>query len=162
MRTWTKEQLYNALLESRSWTDVLRLLGLQEAGGNYSTLRHYTQKYGFSTNHFTSQGWSRGKNLGPKKPLSFYLTEDSNVKSDNIRKRLIKEGYKEHKCEQCGIIEWCGLPTPLELHHINGKKRDFRLDNLRVVCNNCHAQTNNYRGKNKTCRGVVEQQTRGS
>jgi heterodisulfide reductase subunit B len=61
------------------------------------------------------------------------------------------EGLKEHKCECCGIIEWNGKPAPIELDHINGNRRDNSLDNLRVLCPNCHAQTDTYRGKNKKC-----------
>ena len=56
---------------------------------------------------------------------------------------------KEHKCESCGISEWLGKPLSLELDYINGDRYDNRLQNLRILCPNCHAQTDTYRGKNK-------------
>lgn len=66
---------------------------------------------------------------------------------ENIRNRLLSEGIKEHKCECCGLTEWLGHPISLELHHLNGIHTDNRLENLQVLCPNCHAQTDNYSGK---------------
>jgi 5-methylcytosine-specific restriction endonuclease McrA len=63
-------------------------------------------------------------------------------------KRLFDSNLKEHKCEHCGKTEWLGYSIPLELHHINGIHTDNRIENLRVLCPNCHALTDNYRGKN--------------
>ena len=65
-----------------------------------------------------------------------------------LRKRLIDSGLKEAKCECCERTEWFGKPIALELHHVNGIKSDLRLENLRILCSNCHAFTDNYRGKN--------------
>lgn len=61
---------------------------------------------------------------------------------------MIKEGYKEYKCECCGLTEWRGKPIPLELHHKDGNHDNNKLDNLEILCPNCHAQTDNYTGKN--------------
>ena len=66
-----------------------------------------------------------------------------------IKKRLIKEGLKKYQCEMCGLIEWHGIKIGLELDHINGNCYDHRLENLRLLCPNCHATTSTYRGKNK-------------
>jgi hypothetical protein len=56
-----------------------------------------------------------------------------------LRRRLIKAGLKEARCESCGISEWQGQPLPLALDHINGVHTDNRLENLRILCPNCHA-----------------------
>ena len=96
-------------------------------------------------------GWNVGNRYRPIKtaqPLTEILVENSNYQSFKLAKRLLKEGYKERKCEMCGNTHWCNYLIPLELHHINGIKTDNRLENLQMLCPNCHALTDNYRGKN--------------
>ena len=66
-----------------------------------------------------------------------------------MKARLIKEGYIEYKCAICGIKDWLGQPLSLQLDHINGINDDHRLENLRLLCPNCHSQTDTYAGKNK-------------
>ena len=81
--------------------------------------------------------------------LEDILVENSTYQSNKLRKRLLAEGIKEHRCELCNLREWMGKPIPLELDHINGNNADHRLFNLRIICPNCHAQTDHYRGKNR-------------
>ena len=73
----------------------------------------------------------------------------STISIPKLRERLLKEGLKEHKCEnpKCGLSEWHNLPIPLQLHHINGDRTDNRLENLQLLCPNCHALTDNYCGR---------------
>ena len=66
-----------------------------------------------------------------------------------MRKRLIIEGLKNHRCECCGLSEWLEEPIPLELDHIDGDHYNNMLENLKILCPNCHAKTPTYRGKNK-------------
>jgi 5-methylcytosine-specific restriction endonuclease McrA len=64
--------------------------------------------------------------------------------SSRLRKRLIKDGYKENKCEECGIKEWNGKSLTCELHHIDGNRGNNKLENLLIICPNCHSQTPNH------------------
>lgn len=66
-----------------------------------------------------------------------------------LKLRLIKEGYKENKCEKCGTFEWNGKELNCELDHIDGDKTNHKLENLRILCPNCHSQTPTYRAKNR-------------
>ena len=65
-----------------------------------------------------------------------------------LKKRLLKENILQNKCDICGIVEWNGQPLSLELHHKDGVSSNHRLENLQILCPNCHSQTNNFRAKN--------------
>jgi len=70
-----------------------------------------------------------------------------NLKSDRGRKGAIirERGYS---CEVCGISEWMGKPILLELDHIDGNSDNNHRENLRLICPNCHSQTETYKGAN--------------
>lgn len=65
-----------------------------------------------------------------------------------MKSRLLKAQILEYKCATCGISEWNNNPITLQLDHINGVHDDHRLNNLRLLCPNCHSQTSTYAGKN--------------
>lgn len=71
------------------------------------------------------------------------------VNRNHLRLRLLADGLKEARCEQCGLTEWRGRPAPLQLHHINGDGRDNRPENLQILCPNCHSQTDSWGGRNR-------------
>ena len=151
MRTkYSEQDLIEAVKTSSSIADVCRKVGLKPAGGNYKTIKQKIIKFNIDDSHFLGQGWNVGLKFNPKpaKDIEQYLVENSTYQSSKLAKRLLKEGYKEHKCEVCELTEWLGKLIPLELHHINGISSDHRIDNLQLLCPNCHAQTDNYRGKN--------------
>ncbi len=148
-RNYTDEEFVKIVEESGSLRQVLSKLNLKEAGGNYQCAKERIKKLNLSTSHFHGQAWNKGKQLPKRQPIETYLVEDRLVQSNNLKKRLINEGIKEHKCECCGITEWNGKITPIELDHIDGNRYNNTLENLRLLCPNCHAQTETYRGKNK-------------
>ena len=148
-RNYTDEEFAKAVENSGSLRQVLQKLNLREAGGNYQCAKERIKKLGLSIDHFHGQAWNRGKKIGPKRPVETYLVENRLVQSNSLKKRLLAEGLKEHKCECCGITEWNGKPAPIELDHIDGNRYNNTIENLRILCPNCHAQTDTYRGKNK-------------
>jgi hypothetical protein len=77
-------------------------------------------------------------------PLDELLAEDTPRSRWNIKRRLIAAGLKEDRCEECGLSEWRGEALPLELHHVNGDRHDNRLENLALLCPNCHSQTDTF------------------
>ena len=124
-------------------------LGLQPSGGNYSCVKRYVAELKLDTSHWTGQSWNKGKLFGPRRPIEEYLVENSNIQSHKLKNKLLRAGLKQPKCECCGITEWNGKSAPLELDHINGVNTDNQIENLRILCPNCHAQTDTYRGRNK-------------
>jgi len=66
-----------------------------------------------------------------------------------LKNRLISEGFKNNECEICGITQWNGKYISMQLDHIDGDSHNHLLENLRMICPNCHSQTDTYCGKNK-------------
>jgi hypothetical protein len=81
-------------------------------------------------------------------PLDELLTTKPRSRP-NIKQRLLAAGLKQNRCEQCGICTWRGERLSLALHHVNGNRHDNRLENLALLCPNCHSQTRNYGGKKR-------------
>jgi len=205
MKTWTDEQLRDAVAQSRNVSQTLRLLGLRPVGANYDTIRRSVAELGIDTRHFVRRNrataseaalreavaaaanrteamellrwpmttasrrrlaemialyevdvshfrltaWNKGMRLGSTgRPLTEYLVVGSTCKSSWLRQRLVEEGIFEPECATCGNATWQGRPIPLELEHKNGNRNDNRLENLELLCPNCHALTPTYRGRN--------------
>jgi hypothetical protein len=146
---YTDLQLIEAVQHATSIRQVLAKLGLVEAGGNYSLVKRRIRDLKLTTSHFKGQGWRKG-NRNPvvqPQPLHEILRRGTEFQSYKLKRRLFAEGLKMAQCESCLGTEWLGQPIPLELDHINGDATDNRIENLRILCPNCHALTATYRGK---------------
>lgn len=151
-KRWTEQQLREAVRNSTSIRQVLGKLNLKQAGGNYAQIKKYLKFYKINTKHFKGKGWSKGlKGIGkPIIPIKNILVKNSDFQSYKLKKRLFAEKIKLPKCEECG---WSERSTdgrlPLELDHINGNSRDNRIQNLRILCPNCHCLKPTHRGRNR-------------
>jgi len=81
-------------------------------------------------------------------PVEVLMQAGRGTIRSHLKARLIRDGLLEEKCAECGIMSWRDKPLALELHHINGVNNDNRLDNLQLLCPNCHSQTPTYGGRN--------------
>ena len=133
---------------SSSTADVLRSLGYSVKGNSWA--------YKIVSERMEKLSISFGKKLKinpegkiERLPLEAILTKDSEYNRTKLKDRLISEGFKEYKCECCGLTEWMNKPISLQLHHLNGIHNDNRLSNLQLLCPNCHSQTNNFGTKGK-------------
>lgn len=150
MKKISKEVFEKIVAESYCIADICRKIGWQPRGDNYKVVHRYIDEYGVDTTHFRPHRTNVGNilNKGKEKPASFYLKEKSYVKTSSLKWKLFSEGLKEYKCEKCGCTIWNGQQLALQLHHINGDDTDNRLENLQILCPNCHSQTDNFCGKN--------------
>ena len=105
-------------------------------------------EFGVDYSHFTGKAWNKNpSNPVYKGKYLAKLCEHSSLNSSNAKNLVYKLGLKENKCEICGITEWLGKPIVCELHYING---DNRIENLQILCPNCHSQTDNFRSRNRS------------
>ena len=144
---YTDEDVADAVARNVSMRQTLLQLGLAPLGGNYKTLRRRIEVLQLSTDHWTGQAQKGSANKGGPvpTPLDEILRKGTLYKSYRLKARLIEAGHFEHKCYACGLSEWMDQQIPLELEHISGDSTDNRLENLTLLCPNCHAQTSTYR-----------------
>ena len=147
--SWDIEKLPEVVANSTCWVDVIRAYGLNDkSAGNWKTFQSYANRLGIDTSHFV--GKRSGRAVSPnKRSLDEILVADSDYRGCHLRGRLIQSGLKPDRCESCHLGEWMGQKIALELDHINGNNRDNRIENLRILCPNCHAMTDTWRGRNK-------------
>ena len=147
----SKEEAENIVKRCSSIADFCRAVGWEPKGDNYKTFHKYVLEYGLDTSHFSGQK----SNIGNKNNKAFEKSVKEYVKSKSVRsstllKKLINEGIKERRCECCKNTEWLGEEIPLEIHHKDGNHFNNDIGNILVLCPNCHAKTDTYRGrKNK-------------
>lgn len=137
---YIKENLgiINKMIENkRPKFEIARVLNVK-----YATLDKYLKKFGIDYKGNPSRkGFSH---YSERKDINTYLNGNTTIQASKLRTRLIEEGLKEEKCECCGNTEWMGKKIPLELHHKNFNHYDNRLENLQILCSNCHSIAHEY------------------
>lgn len=150
---YSDEDFIKAVETSFSVRDTLKKLGQAPHGGSYKVFDLRVKKLNIDISHFTGQGHLKGKshNWSPKIELSDLLVSNSPVAlSTKYKQRIIEAGLLNHECIKCGIKDtWQGETIVLHIDHINGDHFDHRIENLRLLCPNCHSQTPTYCAKNK-------------
>jgi 5-methylcytosine-specific restriction endonuclease McrA len=153
LRRRSQDEYQRAVAETFSAAAALRVLGLRPAGGNYATLHSRIREHMISIAHWTGQGHLRGKTNAhvPSIPLEQILVKRSRYRGSTslLKSRLVRAGLLRYCCARCGMSQWMESVLALHLDHVNGDRTDNRLENLRLLCPNCHSQTPTYCGRNR-------------
>lgn len=151
---YTDEQIRQAASSAKSYSDVIRRLGIRiGSGGTFNHIQQRVVSLGLHTSFPSGKGWSRGKMIeGPQRKtpeqiLVLRKGEEPKRHSHQLV-RALKEVGVPYKCSECELEPvWKGKPLNLQVDHINGDNRDNRRENLRFLCPNCHTQTDTYGNK---------------
>lgn len=135
--------------DSKSFREVIEAYDYKESGGVYSYLKSVMKKYNIDHSHFLGQGWSKGKTRDDDERIEKtskqiewsdkeVFKKGTRIKGQNLVKRLLRSSKKEYKCEECNRKTWKGNPITLIPHHINEDSSDNRIENIELLCPNCH------------------------
>lgn len=151
-RKYTKESLEEAVKHCKSYADVVRYFGNKPHGSTGNNIKKRILEFGIDVSHFGKDTWNKGlKQPHTRKNKEDILVFDKNkntrTKHYMLYRSLLEIG-REEKCEQCKIgTEWNGLKLTLQVDHIDGNCINNLPDNLRILCPNCHSQTENFGSK---------------
>ncbi|MER6527935.1 HNH endonuclease [Streptomyces sp. NPDC001508] len=146
---WTREILQTAVSASSNMGEVLRRLGLDVVGGHHTHISRRIKAYGIDTSHFRVP--TQGGGRRPRAPEGLLVKQSAadarRMQSSRLKRAMLAHGIDE-RCAMCGMAPvWLGEPLPLEVDHIDGDWRNNEIENLRLLCPNCHSTTDTYRGR---------------
>ncbi len=145
-----EDEFREIIAQATSVTEILRNIEASIGGSSRETLQKRIELLQIDTSHLSVWKERVGEKFSERKiPLENILVEHSTYQRQHLKRRLIENGLMENRCAICGLEpEWEGKELTLDLDHINGIKDDNRLENLRLVCPNCHSQTGTFAGRN--------------
>lgn len=148
-----KDKLQEIFDTSSSKKEIFDKIGITSRGSNYITLDRYVKHFEIDTSKFENNKLDNIKSNPFKLNNDDIFIKDSSYNNNsNIKARLLNDYNFEYKCSKCGISEWNSEKISLQLDHINGNNCDNRIENLRLLCPNCHSQTPTFSGRNLTNR----------
>lgn len=146
MFTTTDEQIIDAIAFSNSMREAASKTNL-----HYNTFSRRAKQLGIYKPNQGGKGKSKPKADGNGKIQLAEILDGSHpsYQTFKLKRRLYKSGIKQNKCEICSLESWLSAPIECELDHIDGNSYNHKLENLRILCPNCHSQTTTFRAKKR-------------
>lgn len=138
-----KSKFERAIAEAKTMRGACRLLGI-----SYQTFRSHAKRLGLFVPNQGASGTKRGEPRTSTPLQEILQGMHPNFTTGCLKRKLIKAGLKKNECEECGLSEWRGKPLTIQLDHIDGERHNHRWENLKMLCPNCHSQTETYCGRN--------------
>lgn len=138
--------------ESSSIAEICRKLNVSGSGDQHKQIKKVLNERGIDYSHINiGLGSNAGRKFEVEKiPLKDILIKDSSYNRGHLKRRLIEEGLLKEQCRKCGLgNKWQGKEIALQLEHINGNGKDNRIENLEMLCPNCHSQTATWGNKKR-------------
>ena len=152
---WSEKRVRDAVSEANCWFNCLELLGIPKKGYNYRTLQNRVRDYGIDVSHFDysyahlHNGQHYARHLSNRAESDVFCL-GANVKISSLKKEYIRRFMAGvPRCEECGITEWNGKELVFQIHHLDGNNRNHVKENLKLLCPNCHSQTENFSNKKR-------------
>lgn len=146
---YSKEIIEEAVKNNFTLSDVMRSLNLKPRGSNFSRFKKMIVHFQIDTTHFKQPGSPGSVHTIKTFTEEILILNGKGWNSNSIKKKLFEFNLMKNECSLCGSLPvWNGQPLTLQLDHIDGNHRNNELNNLRILCPNCHSQTDNYSAKN--------------
>jgi hypothetical protein len=149
----TKEEFQARVNKCNSIADILRSFSFVAGAANYKTVYARVKEDNIDISHIKIGPRANAGRpfLAARKNVTEYLYNGSTIDSKSLKKKIFRDNILEKKCSECGVGPfWCNKPLTLQLHHINGDSYDNRLENLCILCPNCHTQTDTFVGRHRS------------
>lgn len=146
------EELNEIIKNSVSRIEILRKLNIKNpaGGGWYRIINNYFKLNNIDTSHLLGKGWSKNQKRIFKNQINdedIFIKNSKHGHGHTVKRRYIKYIKSvgiDYECTICKIKEWQNKKISLHLDHINGNPSDNTIENLRLLCPNCHSQTETY------------------
>lgn len=146
---WTSlsdEEFSKLIAKSLAYSEILRYFNFKGQGRNYDTIKRRIKQLNLNVDHFTGKPIRLSNKIIPLDDIIKH-NKYPDYKTGNLKKRLYISGIKKPQCEICNIVKWQGKDISFSLDHIDGNNSNHLLSNLRIICPNCHSQTETFAGK---------------
>ena len=139
-----KENFIQTCNKSLTMSEACSILGM-----HFNTFKRWANKLKCYRPNQGRKGMAKKWKLSTIKTHDILNGKHPNYQTFKLKNRLLKDNIKKDQCEVCGLSQkWNNKPIHMELEHKDGNRTNHKLENLIMICPNCHSQTEIYRAKN--------------